>query len=113
VARVGAEGVRGADRDDRGLDARRVEAAVDLAAVAVFTLVAGRGHDDDAGFDEATRGAAERVEAVGGDGRRAEAQVDDADVVLRAVGVEPFERLKDAGDCADALRVEHTQVQDV
>src|SRR3954447_19691928 len=56
--------------------------AVDLVAVGILAVVAGGSDDDDAGVNELTGGAADRVILVSIDGSAAEAQVDDADAVL-------------------------------
>ena len=113
AARVGAEGVRRADGDDRGLDAGRMNAAVDLTPRGVLALVARGGHDDHPRIDELARGLAERVVAVRVNGRGAQGEVDDADVVGRAVRQHPVERGEQPRGRARAARAQHAQVDDV
>ena len=96
-ALVRAEGVDRADRDDRGVVARRVNPPVESVARAVLAFVTRSGDDHDPGCRQAAHGHAERVGEVRIDGCRAEAQVDHFDVVDRVgvVGQHPVERAQD------------------
>ncbi len=90
-----------------GESAGDANAAPDLLAVDL-SVVAGRGHDDDALLNERLRGQRERVvleESSSGCG--AERQVHDADAVRGAVVGQPVERRDDVRDCAVALVVQH------
>ena len=91
--RVGAEGVRRAHGDGRRLVAGRVNLPVDFVSGGVLAVVAGRGDDDDAGVNELAHGVAHGVVSVVIYGRLAEAQVDDAYLVERAVSQHPVNRV--------------------
>src|SRR2546423_15373953 len=91
-AEVSAEGVRRADRYRRWLVARRMNLPVDFISVNVLAAVSGSRDDDYSGVNEPAHGGAHGVVGVLVNGRRAEAQVDDAYVVERAIRQDPVER---------------------
>ena len=88
--------------------ARAMNATVKLLAGGVSSVVAGGGDDDDAGVHQFAHREAERINFVRVDRRRADAEVDDANLVLLVVllaqrliridGREyPLQRLQDVG----------------
>ncbi|OLE52242.1 MAG: hypothetical protein AUG51_18985 [Acidobacteria bacterium 13_1_20CM_3_53_8] len=119
----GAARVGRADRDRVGAVAGAVNAAVDGAVQGVAVLpvaddlvrvavVACGGDDDDAVDDCALDRFAERVVAEGLAHARAEAEVDDADVVALLVDDGPVDCVHRRAGRAHAVRVEHLEVND-
>ena len=104
----------GADGQHPGRVARRRDGAVlHLAGDGVLAEVAGRGHDDDARVDDALGRERQRVGLVRLRDRRANREVDDADVVGVAVRDDPVERRDDVADVAAAMIVEDLQADQV
>ena len=93
---------RRADGQHPGRIARRGDPAVLRLAVSVLAEVAGGGDDDDAGVDGALGGERQRVGLERLGDRRADRQVDDADVVGALVRDRPVERRDDVADDAAA-----------
>ena len=89
-----------ADGDDIGHVARHADGH------RVGAGVAGRGHDHDAGLPGAHHGLIERVLPVVGLRRRAEGEVEHADVVFVLVGHCPVDAADDVHVAARAIRVE-------
>src|SRR5262252_8119205 len=80
--RIGAECIGRADGDYRWFVAGRMDLPIDLIAVGIFAVVPGGGHHDDAGIDQGSGRATDWIVLVGIDGRRAQAYVHHANVVL-------------------------------
>ena len=73
--------------------------AIRLLARAVFSVIARRSHHDDAGVNQATDGATDRIVLVRFNRRRPEAHVHHLDVVDAAILDYPVKRAQNCGRC--------------
>ena len=97
----------------RPVGRRRHAAVADRVVARVDPQVAGRSDDDDALRDQRVGRLHQRVARRRLVHRMAERHVDDADVVERVVGGDPFERRDHVARLASALAVENLQRDDV
>ncbi len=105
----GAVAVGSPDREHPGCVAGCGDAAVLRLAVGRLPEVAGSGDNDDAGVHRVPGGKRQGIGEKGLRDGRADRQIDDPDVVGRAIRYRPFERRNDAADRPLALIVEHLE----
>src|SRR6266566_1339851 len=87
--------------------------SVEFFSGAIFTIVTGRGHDDNAGIDQPPHRAAYRIVSVGFDSRHTQAHADDPDVVSSAIRHYPVKSGQDARCRARSNGIQNAKVDDV
>src|SRR5438128_5670492 len=85
LSAIGAECIRRADSNNRRLVTGRMNAAVDLSAVCILSIVSRRGDYNNSGIDQRAGRATNRIVLVRADGGSAQAHIHDADVVLDSI----------------------------
>ena len=113
IARIGAESVRGSNRDRGRFNAWRVDLSINFLARGVLSVVAGRDNHDYACINQPAHGAAYRIVLIGVNSGCAQTHIDDADVVGCFVSRDPVQRRECTRDRSRTLRVQHTQIDQI
>src|SRR5205809_7161427 len=97
VTLIGSESVDCADRQSRRVITRGMNLSINFLPATVHSIVAGRGDHDDAGVNQPTDGATDRISAIRLDRGSAQTQVHHPDVVKRAIRYHPVKRAQTCG----------------
>src|ERR1043165_6358666 len=87
--------------------------SINLLAATVHAVVAGLSEDYDAGVDQAAHGATNWISLIRLDRRSAQAKIQNADVVSRAIRHHPIERAQNSRSAAGAGGVQNPQIDQV
>ena len=85
--------------------------AIHLLTSTVFSVVTGRGYNNDSAVHESTDRNAHRIVLVRVDRRHADAEIYYADVVRRSIGHQPVKSAEDVRNRAGAVGVQNAQVE--
>src|SRR6266850_6048141 len=98
VTAVRAESIGRSYRDCGRLVSGTMNLAINFLASRVLAIVAGSGNNDDTSINQATDCPAYRIILVGINCRRAQTQVDHANVVRSVIGQQPIQGAQRAGN---------------